>query len=97
MGTFETGWFALGLIGQAVFSARFLLQWVYSEYKRESVMPIAFWYMSIAGGAMLLCYAIYKRDPVFIAGQSTGVFIYARNLQLRLRELAATPGDGAQP
>jgi lipid-A-disaccharide synthase-like uncharacterized protein len=97
MGTLETSWLALGLIGQAVFSARFLLQWIYSERKGQSVMPIAFWYMSIAGGAMLLCYAIYKHDPVFIAGQSCGVFIYARNLQLRLRELAATPEEGAQP
>jgi lipid-A-disaccharide synthase-like uncharacterized protein len=96
MGMLENGWLALGLIGQAVFSARFLLQWVYSEYKKESVMPLAFWYMSIAGGAMLLCYALYKHDPVFIAGQSCGVFIYARNLQLRLRELAATPDGGAQ-
>ncbi|HTV84844.1 MAG TPA: lipid-A-disaccharide synthase N-terminal domain-containing protein [Dyella sp.] len=93
----EHGWLALGLLGQAVFSARFLLQWVYSEYKRESVMPLAFWYMSIVGGAMLLCYALYKHDPVFIAGQSCGVFIYARNLQLRLRELAATQGGESQP
>lgn len=97
MGTLETGWLALGLIGQAVFSARFLLQWVYSEYKKESVMPLAFWYMSIIGGAMLLSYALYKRDPVFIAGQSCGVFIYARNLQLRLRELAAQADGGVQP
>jgi lipid-A-disaccharide synthase-like uncharacterized protein len=95
METSESGWLALGLIGQTVFSARFLLQWIYSEYKRHSVIPMVFWYLSIIGGALLLCYAVYKRDPVFIAGQSCGVLIYARNLQLRLRERAATPIEDA--
>ena len=89
MGPSYSNWLALGLIGQAVFSARFLLQWIYSEYKRYSAIPMGFWYMSIVGGAILLSYAIYKRDPVFIAGQSFGVLIYLRNLQLQLRERAA--------
>jgi lipid-A-disaccharide synthase-like uncharacterized protein len=89
MGPSDSSWLALGLIGQIVFSARFLLQWIYSEYKRHSAIPMGFWYLSIAGGAMLLSYAVYKRDPVFIAGQSFGVLIYLRNLQLRLRERAA--------
>lgn len=91
MGSSDSGWLAFGLIGQAVFSARFVLQWIYSEYRKRSIMPIAFWYMSIIGGGLLLAYALYKRDPVFIAGQSCGVLIYLRNLQLRLRELSANP------
>lgn len=78
----EMAWIALGLLGQALFSARFLVQWIASEKRRESHIPIAFWYLSIAGGITLLTYAIYRADPVFILGQSTGVFIYARNLYL---------------
>ncbi|ROO24688.1 Lipid A biosynthesis protein [Salinisphaera orenii MK-B5] len=75
-------WIGLGLVGQALFSARFLVQWIASERRRQSHIPVAFWYLSIAGGVTLLTYAIYRADPVFILGQSTGVFIYARNLYL---------------
>ena len=75
-------WLAIGFGGQIIFGARFLVQWVISEKQRRSVIPMAFWYLSIGGGAILLLYAIHKRDPVFIAGQSMGVFIYARNLML---------------
>lgn len=78
----ELAWIALGLTGQALFSARFLVQWIASERARRSHVPVAFWYLSIAGGLTLLGYAIYRADPVFILGQSTGVFIYARNLYL---------------
>lgn len=78
----DLAWIGLGLVGQGLFSARFLVQWIASERKRESHIPIAFWYLSIAGGLTLLSYAIYRADPVFILGQSTGVFIYARNLYL---------------
>lgn len=78
----EMAWIAVGLLGQGLFSARFLVQWIASEKRRESHIPIAFWYLSIAGGITLLSYAIYRADPVFILGQSTGVFIYARNLYL---------------
>ncbi|MEO6967300.1 MAG: lipid-A-disaccharide synthase N-terminal domain-containing protein [Rhodanobacteraceae bacterium] len=81
-----TYWLALGLVGQTIFSARFVLQWLYSEHKRQSAIPMAFWYASIIGGAILLGYAIHIRDPVFITGQAGGVLIYLRNLQLRLRE-----------
>ncbi|RDI97485.1 hypothetical protein DVT68_17240 [Dyella solisilvae] len=80
------GWLILGICGQVAFSARFLLQWLYSEYKRYSAVPIGFWYMSIIGGGALLAYAIHLKDPVFIVGQTGGVLIYVRNLQLRLRE-----------
>ena len=75
-------WIAVGFAGQALFSARFLLQWVYSERLKESVIPVGFWYFSIGGSAILLTYAIYRQDPVFILGQSAGFFIYLRNLQL---------------
>ena len=78
----EMIWIAIGLCGQVCFFSRFLVQWVVSERKGESVIPLAFWYFSIVGGLILLAYAIYRRDPVFILGQSTGCFIYIRNLVL---------------
>ncbi|MES1931718.1 lipid A biosynthesis-like protein [Salinisphaera shabanensis T35B1] len=80
--TQDLAWIGLGLVGQALFSARFIVQWIASERRRASHVPVAFWYLSIAGGITLLGYAIYRADPVFILGQSTGVFIYARNLYL---------------
>ena len=86
MGSFSNAWLALGLIGQTVFSGRFLLQWIYSEYKRRSVIPMAFWHASIIGALLLLCYACYKKDPVFIVGQASGLLIYVRNLQMRKRD-----------
>ena len=86
MGSFNNAWLALGLIGQTVFSGRFLLQWLYSEYKRRSVIPMAFWHASIIGALLLLCYACYKKDPVFIVGQASGLLIYVRNLQMRKRD-----------
>ncbi|PKP68579.1 MAG: lipid A biosynthesis protein [Alphaproteobacteria bacterium HGW-Alphaproteobacteria-4] len=75
-------WVMFGFGAQLMFTGRFLVQWIASERARQSVMPVAFWYFSLAGGAMLLAYAIYRLDPVFILGQSLGVFIYARNLWL---------------
>jgi lipid-A-disaccharide synthase-like uncharacterized protein len=80
MGSSEMTWLAVGLAGQALFTARFLLQWLASERARRSVVPLSFWYCSLGGGVVLLSYALYKRDPVFILGQVAGVFIYARNL-----------------
>jgi lipid-A-disaccharide synthase-like uncharacterized protein len=82
--TFSTDllWLAIGFGGQILFGARFLVQWLVSERQRRSVVPKAFWYLSIGGGAVLLVYAIHQRDPVFIAGQATGVLIYSRNLML---------------
>ncbi|WP_019217371.1 lipid-A-disaccharide synthase N-terminal domain-containing protein [Legionella tunisiensis] len=79
-------WLAIGFIGQGIFSARFVVQWLISEKVKKSVIPVAFWYLSLFGGLTLLIYSIYKQDPVFILGQSTGVFIYARNLYLIQRE-----------
>jgi lipid-A-disaccharide synthase-like uncharacterized protein len=78
----EFWWVVVGLAGQLMFSMRFLIQWISSERAKMSVMPVAFWYFSLAGGVVLLSYAIYRRDPVFIIGQATGLFIYSRNLWL---------------
>lgn len=75
-------WIIVGLLGQALFSARFILQWLASERARRSVVPKAFWYFSIAGSAVLLAYAIHRVDPVFIVGQAAGFAIYLRNLYL---------------
>lgn len=86
-------WLGIGFLGQAMFSMRFLIQWLQSEKVRRSVVPVLFWYFSIGGGAALLVYAIHQQDPVFILGQSTGLFIYARNLYLiraEKRSAAAT-------
>jgi len=79
-------WLVVGFMGQALFSARFLVQWVSSERRKRSVVPLAFWYFSMAGGATLLAYAIHRMDPVFIVGQFAGLFIYLRNLQLIYRQ-----------
>ncbi len=70
----------LGFLGQGMFSMRFLIQWLYSEKYKKSIIPNAFWYFSLAGGSLLLIYALYRRDPVFILGQSFGLFIYLRNI-----------------
>ena len=78
----EFAWVAFGLAGQLLFSGRFLVQWIASEKARRSVVPVGFWYLSIAGGAVLLSYALWRGDPVFITGQLLGVFIYSRNLWL---------------
>lgn len=78
----RTLWLVIGFIGQAAFTMRFLVQWWRSERAGRSVVPVGFWHLSLAGGFLLLCYAIHRRDPVFILGQLTGVFVYLRNLQL---------------
>ena len=79
-------WIALGFVAQLLFTARFLVQWIESERKNKMVIPIAFWFFSIGGGLLLLIYALHRRDPVFIAGQAFGVFVYARNLYFELRD-----------
>ena len=81
-----TVWIAVGFAGQLLFSARFIVQWVLSERKGRSYIPMAFWYFSIAGGMTLLAYAIHRQDPVFIVGQAFGLIIYLRNLTLIFRE-----------
>ena len=79
-------WILLGYAGQALFSMRFIVQWVASERVGRSVMPVAFWFFSIGGGVLLFGYALYIRDPVFLLGQGFGVFVYARNLYFELRD-----------
>jgi len=76
----NTLWLIVGFAGQALFSARFLVQWIASERQKKSVIPVMFWYFSILGGSTLLIYSIHKQDPVFILGQAGGLLIYARNL-----------------
>src|ERR1041385_1303755 len=82
-------WLGIGFGGQALFAARFLLQWWRSERSGRSVMPVGFWYCSLAGGATLLLYAVHRRDIVFMCGQGSGLLIYLRNLHLIRRERAA--------
>jgi lipid-A-disaccharide synthase-like uncharacterized protein len=82
----EQIWIVIGLMGQLLFSCRFILQWIASEKNKRSVIPIAFWYLSIGGSLILLSYAIHRTDPVFIIGQSGGLIIYVRNLILIYRE-----------
>lgn len=82
----NTLWLGIGFLGQTLFGMRFVVQWLSSERQRRSVMPLAFWYFSLAGGVTLLAYAIWRKDPVFIVGQGLGLAIYLRNLQFRLRE-----------
>ena len=77
-----THWLIIGFIGQVAFGARFVIQWIVSEKKGESTIPLVFWYCSILGSIILLSYAIYREDPVFILGQSLGSIIYIRNLIL---------------
>jgi len=85
-------WLVVGFVGQALFAGRFLAQWIHSERLRRSAVPIAFWYLSVCGGAVLLAYALHLADPVFIVGQSLGLFIYLRNLWL-IQAQRAADGD----
>lgn len=78
----EFWWVVFGLAGQLLFMGRFLVQWIASERERRSVIPLAFWFLSLGGGLILFSYAVYRQDPVFILGQSLGLFIYVRNLWL---------------
>ena len=82
-------WVLLGFVAQVLFTMRFVVQWIASERAGKSVMPIAFWLFSIGGGLLLLVYALYRSDPVFIVGQAFGVFVYLRNLYFVLRERRA--------
>ena len=85
-------WLAVGFLGQALFSARFLVQWIASERRKQSVVPVHFWYFSVGGGLALLLYAIYRHDPVFMLGQAAGLFVYARNLWFIRRTPAEAHG-----
>jgi lipid-A-disaccharide synthase-like uncharacterized protein len=84
--TSPPSWQIVGFVGQGLFTARFLVQWLASEKKGDTVMPVAFWWLSLVGGFNLLAYAISQRDPVFIVGQSLGMVVYVRNLMLACRK-----------
>ena len=88
--TLDTIWIIIGFLGQGIFFMRWVVQWIASERHAESRVPTAFWYMSMIGGLITLAYAIYRQDPVFIAGQSIGSIVYVRNLMLIHR-----PNQGA--
>ncbi|HUO84698.1 MAG TPA: lipid-A-disaccharide synthase N-terminal domain-containing protein [Thermoanaerobaculia bacterium] len=88
-------WVAVGFLGQLFFSARFLIQWIWSEKKKASFIPIHFWYFSLLGGMTLALYAFHRRDPVFLLGQTMGLVVYARNLMLIRNE--KTPVDTRAP
>lgn len=89
-------WVCVGFLGQTMFFGRFFVQWIASERAGDSVIPVAFWWFSIGGGAILLAYAVHKQDPVFIFGQAMGLLIYLRNLMLIARR-GRTSGDGPDP
>ena len=86
-------WLIVGFGGQALFSMRFLVQWLTSERHGRSVIPVVFWHFSLWGGLTLFVYAVHKQDPVFMLGQGVGIFIYLRNIWLIRRE--PKPDDGA--
>lgn len=88
----ESIWIIIGFVGQILFFMRFFVQWLASEKAGRSVIPNAFWYFSMAGGFTLFIYALWRQDPVFILGQSTGLLIYARNLYFIRRQ----PGTATQ-
>jgi lipid-A-disaccharide synthase-like uncharacterized protein len=96
MSTTEMIWIAIGFLGQGLFFGRWVIQWIASERKAESRVPVAFWYMSLVGGLITLAYAIYRRDPVFIAGQGVGAVVYIRNLMLIHRQ-GPQPVTGTVP
>lgn len=82
----ELIWISVGFLGQVIFGGRFILQWIHSEIKKESVIPMSFWYLSIIGSLILLTYAIYRKDPIFILGFSLNLIIYFRNIVLIKRK-----------
>ncbi len=94
--TTDTIWIATGFLGQGLFFGRWIVQWLASERSASSKVPISFWYLSLIGGLITLAYAIYRKDPVFIAGQSIGSIVYVRNLMLIYRENGTNPVKGGQ-
>ncbi len=83
----------LGMLGQVLFFSRFLVQWIASEKKGKSTIPLSFWFLSIGGGFLLLLYAVWRKDPVITLGQSVGLFVYVRNLMLIYRHKSSQPAD----
>jgi lipid-A-disaccharide synthase-like uncharacterized protein len=94
--TTDTIWIATGFLGQGLFFGRWIVQWLASERSASSKVPISFWYLSLVGGLITLAYAIYRKDPVFIAGQSIGAVVYVRNLMLIYRPNQPNPAKSDQ-
>jgi lipid-A-disaccharide synthase-like uncharacterized protein len=78
----ELVWLTIGLAGQCLFMARFIVQWIHSERHQQSLIPVSFWYLSLLGGLIVLAYGLHKLDPVIILGQLPGTIVYSRNLVL---------------
>ena len=97
MTTTEIIWLSIGFFGQGLFFMRWVVQWLASERSATSHVPMAFWYMSLTGGLITLAYAIYRKDPVFIAGQGVGTFVYLRNIMLIRRTPARTQPTPPEP
>ncbi|MFZ1989601.1 MAG: lipid-A-disaccharide synthase N-terminal domain-containing protein [Alphaproteobacteria bacterium] len=94
----EKAWLGVGFLAQLLFSMRFIVQWIASERARRSIVPETFWYFSLFGGALLLAYAIYRLDPVFMLGQAMGLVIYARNIYfIRTHHKIQAAAAGASP
>lgn len=96
MFTTETIWVVTGFLGQGLFFGRWIVQWLASERSAASKVPVSFWYLSLVGGLITLAYAIYRKDPVFIAGQSIGAVVYVRNLMLIYRPKPSTSATSSQ-
>ncbi len=94
--TEPVSWQIIGFVGQGLFTARFLVQWLASEKKGDAIVPVAFWWLSLIGGINLLVFAILIRQPVFIIGQSMGMIVYARNLMLIARKKTETASCSAE-
>jgi len=88
-------WVVFGLLGQLVFGSRFIIQWIASERKKSSYIPMLFWYLSLAGGIITTVYAIHKKDTVFTIGQGAGLIVYVRNLMLIHRDVDQSPTQTA--
>lgn len=91
--TADIVWLGIGFLAQALFTMRFVVQWIASERAKRSIVPMAFWYFSVVGGLLLFAYAVYKVDPVFILGQGGGLLVYIRNIQMIRQH--RRPGDAA--
>lgn len=86
MNSGDLAWLTIGLVGQSMFMMRFVVQWIHSERHQKSVIPVSFWYLSLAGGLVVLAYGFHKAEPVIILGQLPGTIVYTRNLMLIYRE-----------
>jgi lipid-A-disaccharide synthase-like uncharacterized protein len=90
-------WVAFGLVGQVLFGSRFIVQWAASERKKESYIPVTFWYLSLSGGIITAVYAIHIRDTVFTIAQCAGLLVYVRNLMLIYRKPSHADPGTTQP